>query len=184
VERSIYLVSGIPGAGKTTVSRLLAKRFERGVHIESDELQKQIVTGGVWPDGQPSGENRVWGTPEEGLLQLRLRCRNACLLADSFFEAGFTPVIDDVIIGARLQHFRDDLHGRPLMFVLLTPAQDVVSKRDATRPDKHVFHKWGYLDEAMRNETPPVGLWLDTSRMTANEVVDEIVRRIDEARIN
>jgi chloramphenicol 3-O-phosphotransferase len=183
MERAIYLISGIPGAGKTTVSRLLARRFARGVHVESDSLQKLIVTGGAWPDGQPSGENTEWATLEEGQRQLRLRCRNACLLAGSFLDAGFTPVVDDVIIGGRLQHFRDDLRERPLMFVLLTPNADIVNERDEARPDKHVFHKWGYLDDTMRSETPRAGLWLDTSEMTAEEAVDEILRRIDQARI-
>lgn len=183
MERGIYLVSGIPGAGKTTVSRLLAQRFARGVHIESDLLQEMIVTGGVWPDGQPSGTSTVWGDEAEGQRQLRLRCRNACLVADSFFEAGFTPIVDDVIIGGRLQHFRDDLHSGPLLFVLLTPDLDIVHERDATRPDKHVFDKWGYLDEVMRAEKPKVGLWLNSSRMTGDETVDEILRRTDQARI-
>lgn len=186
MEHAIYLVSGIPGAGKTTVSRLLAQRFERGVHVESDDLQKMIVAGGFWPDGQPSfagGANVDWGTEEEGQRQLRLRCRNACLLADSFFAAGFTPVVDDVIIGERLQHFLDDLRSQPVLFVLLTPRLDVVSQRDASRPDKHVFHKWSYLDEAMRNETPRTGLWLDSSEMTPEETVDEILRRAGEAQI-
>ena len=108
VQRAVLVVSGIPGAGKTTLCSLLARRFERGVHIQADVLQRFIVSGGLWPDGEPTSE---------ATRQLRLRGRNVALLADSFFEAGFTPVIDDVVIGSRLDELRSDLRARPLFFV-------------------------------------------------------------------
>jgi len=154
------------------VSRLLAQRLDRGVHIESDLLQELIVSGGLWPDGEPR---------EEAMRQLRLRGRNCCLLADSFFEAGFSVVIDDVVMGARLGEFLANLRSRPLYFVLLTPRPDKVAERDAGRVEKHVFEKWGYLDAAMREETIKVGLWLDSSNLTAVETVDEILGRVAEA---
>jgi chloramphenicol 3-O-phosphotransferase len=154
------------------VSRLLAQRLGRGVHLESDLLQEWILSGGLWPQQEPR---------EEAMRQLSLRTRNVCLLADSYFEAGFTPVIDDVVIGRRLDDFLRQLQGRPIRFVLLTPSIDEVERRDARRPSKHVFSIWGHLDDSMRKETPRVGLWLDTSQMLAEEVVDAILSRKDEA---
>jgi Chloramphenicol phosphotransferase-like protein len=143
-------------------------RLARGVHLESDRLQEWIVSGGVWPDQDPKAEAQ---------RQLNLRTRNVCLLADSYFDAGFTPVIDDVVIGSRLQEFLQLVRSRPLLFVLLTPRLKVVEQRDANRTEKHVFDIWSHLDEAMRHETPRVGLWLDTSELTAEETVAAILRQ-------
>ena len=166
MQRAIYLISGLPGAGKSSVSYRLAKRFERGVHIEADLVQQMIVAGSVWPEWEPH---------EEAMRQFELRRRNVSILADSFFDAGFTPVIDDIVIGSRIDAYVSGLRGRPLLFVMLVPRPDVVRQREVSRK-KHVFDKWAHLDHAVRRETARVGLWLDTSEMTEEETVDAILR--------
>ena len=106
----IIIVTGIQAAGKSTVARLLAQRFERAVHIEADLLYEMIVTGRVLPK-----EPGVM--PPEAESQLRLRLRNACLLARSFHESGFSVVIDEIIIGERYDHLKEDLAGLPFALV-------------------------------------------------------------------
>jgi chloramphenicol 3-O-phosphotransferase len=102
-------------------------------------------------------------------------------LADSFAEAGFVPVIDDVVISVSvLDGYTAGLHSRPLLFVQLAPSLDVIRGRDAGR-HKQVFEMWSHLDATMRTEMKPYGLWLDTSMMTAAETVDEILARCDTA---
>ena len=98
-------------------------------------------------------------------------------LADSFFESGFTPIVDDVVIGSRLAELRADLHSRPLSFVLLVPRLEVVQKRNRERPHKDVFETWRHLDTVTRSETPRIGLWLDTSDQTAERSAAEILKR-------
>jgi hypothetical protein len=49
--------------------------------------------------------------------------------------------------------------------------------------DKHVFEIWGHLDAQLRTSMPRVGLWLDTSALTAAETVDRIAESLDQATI-
>lgn len=165
----ILVISGMQGAGKSTVARLLAERFARGAWISADALQKMIVAGGEWPVGrEPAGED---------LAQLRLRLRNACLLAESFVAAGFAAVIDDIVIGSRVDDLLQDLAGRELHFVMLTPRLEVVKQRERGRGTQ-LWKTAAWMDEEIRQRTRRIGLWLDSSEQTAEQTTDEILARV------
>jgi radical SAM superfamily enzyme len=80
--------------------------------------------------------------------------------------------------------------GRPRHLVVLRPSIDEVKNRDrkrsietgkvAYRPDRFTPE---HLD-ALLESTPRIGLWLDTSKQTPTESVDEILRRTAEAVAN
>jgi dephospho-CoA kinase len=40
-----FVITGVMAAGKSTVADLLARRFDRGVHVRGDVFRKMIVTG-------------------------------------------------------------------------------------------------------------------------------------------
>jgi len=163
----VWLISGIPGAGKSTVARCLAARFPRGVHIEGDYLQTLIISGSVPPGGQP---------PKEERRQIHLNVRNQCLLAGSFAAERFTVVIDYVVVSrARLEEYRRQLPGLRLHLVTLAPGVEAALERDRRRPEKSVAAAWVHLDAEIRSELAGTGLWIDNARLTVAATVDQIL---------
>jgi nicotinamidase-related amidase len=55
---------------------------------------------------------------------------------------------------------------------------EAVERREAARPKKGygVWTPTG-LDQVLREETPKIGMWLDSTGLTPEETVDEILRR-------
>lgn len=160
-RRALFVISGTQGAGKTTVSSLLARRFARGVHVSADVLQKMVVSGSQWPEAHETSIND--DHEGEAVAQLRLRLRNMCLLGRSFLSDGFTAVLDDIIVGRRLAHLREDLCGQEFMFVMLVPHNNVVRERESQRGTQ-LWREWEWLTDSVATTTPRIGLWLDTPR--------------------
>jgi predicted kinase len=167
---AVFLVIGPSAAGKTTVAGLLARRFERGVHLEGDVFRRSIVAG------------RREMTPDAGseaLAQLRLRYRLAASAADTYFAEGYTVVLDDVVAGEELAAFVEVVRARPLHVVVLLPSLDAIGERNAGRTtDGYTAWSVEALYELFASGTPRLGLWLDTSDQTPEETVDEILQRV------
>ncbi len=173
-EGRIIVISGLPGAGKTTTARLLAETLPRAAHVEADEMHKLIRSGGLWPEARDmSGE---------AARQLRLRLHNACLLGRSFAAAGFDATIDDILIGVRIDHLREEMGGRPFHLVTLLPSFEAVVERWKAIGSPYV-EAWSWMDAEIRERTERVGLWLDTTSMTPREVVVEIISHLDDSKV-
>jgi GrpB-like predicted nucleotidyltransferase (UPF0157 family)/chloramphenicol 3-O-phosphotransferase len=174
VEPAVYLISGPMAAGKSTVARLLAARFPRGVHLEGDLFRRSIVTG---------REEVTPGLRPEAMEQLRLRYRLAAAAADTYAEAGFTVALEDVVAGPLLGDYRTMIRSRPCHVVVLLPSLEAVAEREAGRREKG-YGDWTVeqLYEGFVSSTPRVGTWLDTTGMTPDETVDEILGRTGSTR--
>jgi len=168
-----WLITGIPGSGKTTAAAALAGRFTRGAHISGDQIENLIVSGNAPPN--PFGD-------AESDQQIDLCVRNQCLLATSFRAEGFAVVIDYVIASeARLATYLERLPDEPVGLVVLAPSIAVARARDRERPDKHVLSAWAHVHDQLGQALGDRGLWLDTSNMTVAATVNTILARQHEA---
>lgn len=164
----MFVVSGIMASGKSTVSQLLAERFQYGVHLRGDVFRRMIVSGQASSAADDGAEAQQ---------QLKLRYRLACQAADGYAQAGFTVVLQDVVVGELLREFLDGIRSRPRYLVVLTPRPDVISTR-------LVGLSVDELDYELHAFTPRRGLWLDNSDLSPRETVDALLGRLDEARFD
>jgi GrpB-like predicted nucleotidyltransferase (UPF0157 family)/cytidylate kinase len=170
----IYLLTGPMAAGKTTIARLLAARFARGVYLEGDFFRRSIVRG------------REEMTPElspAALEQLRLRYRLAASAADAYYEAGFNVALEDVVAGPLLGEYRVMIRSRPCHVIVLLPSVEAVAARERGRQQKGYTH-WTVeqLYEGFVTTTPRIGVWLDTTNLTAHETVDAVLASTSSGR--
>jgi hypothetical protein len=170
---AVVVVTGVMAAGKSTVAQHLAERLPRAAHVRGDAFRRMIVSG--------RRELEPVATAE-ATAQLWLRYRLAAQVADGYAAAGFTAVVQDVILGADLNRFVSLITTRPRHAVVLAPSPSVVSRREQARP-KQGYGAWtvAALDDSLRRDTPRRGLWLDTSDQTPEETVTEILARLPEA---
>lgn len=165
----LFIITGAMAAGKSTVAQLVAERLPKSVHLRGDLFRRMIVNGAAEMGPVLSHDAKA---------QLALRHRLACDAARAYVEAGFAVVYQDILIGASLKDVAERLADLEPMIIVLNPRAEILAQRDAAR------EKTGYgegfppevLAGALERETPRLGLWLDTSRMTAEEVADRILK--------
>lgn len=171
----IYIITGTPGAGKTTVATALMQRFPFGLHIPCDDLRGWVVAGNAPPVP-------TWTAETE--RQFRLSRRTAVEMATRYADAGFAVAIDDVLFEpAYSEQFAPWLAGYTVCKVLLAPNREVALQRNLTRTNKD-------FDTALLNDTTlqlhgellaanrPQDGWrvIDSSRQSVAETVDSLWR--------
>jgi len=168
-SRAVILITGIQAAGKSTVAQLLAERLRRSVHVRGDLFRRMVINGRA---------EMTPGPTDEAVRQLRLRHHLTAMVTDAYFQAGFTVVTQDIIVGDHLAEMTTMIKSRPLFLIVLAPSAVTIAGRERAR-GKTAYDTWTIeqLDHVLRHETPRLGLWLDTSGQTATESAGEILAR-------
>ena len=120
---SVILLSGPPGAGKTTLAARLGAGFERAVHLRTDRFFDAIVAGYIEPWLPESHAQNV------ACVTAAARC------AATFAHAGYTVVVDGVILPWARDIYAAEFaaEGVGWRLAALLPSADTVVARGLAR---------------------------------------------------
>jgi hypothetical protein len=160
----IVIVSGPPGSGKSAVCEDLCQRYDRTVHLQTDDLYGWIRMGYVSP----------WKSASSA--QNEMVSRAAARAAIAYADQLYAVFIDGVVGPHLLPVYLDELPaaGVPVHFVRLMPALDAIVQRGLTREPTvrvtdeqlrrgyQMFHDWGeFAGARIENTTGDAALAAD-----------------------
>lgn len=170
-----YLLTGLPGAGKSTVARLLALHFDRAAHIDIDLVFHHFTVSGRAEPSAPS---------DQAAEQAELAAANAGGMARNYLAAGYVCVLEGALAMRReIRACQHALAPYPLLLIVLAPPPEVSERRDAQRTGKHVAGFFRHLGPLLDSELAGTGLWLDTGQQAPLDTVQVILAHGADGRL-
>lgn len=163
----LIILSGPPGAGKSTVAEILAKKFPRSVQFSNDTIRHFIKNGYVAP----------WESSEESKIQLKLADDISKVVVEKYIDSGYTVVLDGVFFDEDVNEYQKlfhDIHS----FILLPPIEILKERDDTREKDRRVPHRVEPSHINFSSKEHKLLQVLDNSNQTPEETADLIFSKL------
>lgn len=122
-KNKIIIITGPTASGKTTVAKLLCKKYKKCVRLDIDRVKHFVESGFKYDDSK------------EGIKQWQLCTENVILLTKNYLKAGYVVIMEGVLWPKEnWQKIFKEFSTRN-RFLLTVPKKDLYS-RNKTRDKK------------------------------------------------
>jgi broad-specificity NMP kinase len=160
-EKTIYIISGPCGVGKSTLAKELARRLKKSALIKGDDFLSMYEEGSVPP----------WDE------QLVIMWKNILSLTQTFIQHDFHVIIDTVVedeLEWFCKHFSYlNLH---IKYVVLRADEDILMERVNNRGDTHLIERSLFLLNKLENALANAPFIYDTTDKQPAEVLSDIIK--------
>lgn len=158
----LYILTGPPGVGKSTISNLLASSLEKSVLIEGDTIYNFFIGGRIKPWYKDAPLDLFWN--------------NCIYLIKSYLENGYDVVFNYIINPSNFKRLEKEFSNYEIVFKVLLTTEEEIITRDKNRPlDCQMGLRSIELLNSFKNYNYDKKYLLDTTNLTKEETLKQIL---------